>query len=430
MRGYNGYYMLLGSVISAFVLTGCGYRVETESVTDPDAMSSDITSPYVGAMSMESAPIIDYTVPQMTPNILVDLNGYPAYGKKEAAVKGSRLPEVFVVVDAETGEPVYNGGIADTVYDEELGLYTGSVDFSDLNREGSYYLECDVIGRSYRFDIREDFYSRLFEDTYGQLLESCKAGNLSVADAVDLLEVYEWYNDVFPDEDEDQVPDVLKEFREWVSCKEADGVDEGETALYAACLAKFSYNYQKYERQYATDCLKRASTVFGQVQTAEDNDADSFYALTELYRATGLSTYRNRIVGYKSFFVDNVSCLGESGYRSGAMTYMATRRRVDVDLCVVFMGEIMDRAEEISLQCTNTIHPVTGKNTGVEDLLERARQVSCANYVMNIYEYTNVIEEFLHYFMGRNLESVNFYAQGGEETGYLLLLAQLAAHEL
>lgn len=430
MRGYNGYYMLIGSVLSAFLLTGCGYRVETESVASPDATSPYDTNSYVGAMSMESAPIIDYTVPQMSSNILVDLNGYPAYGKKEAAVKGSRLPETFAVVDAATGEPVYYGEIAEPIYDEELGLYTGSVDFSDFDREGNYYLECDVIGRSYRFDIREDFYSGLFDDIYRQFLTSCKAGTLSVDDALDLLEVYEWYSDVFPDEDEDQVPDVLKELKEWVSQKEADGVEEGEMALYAACLAKFSYNYQKYERQYATDCLKRAATVFRQVQAATDNDADIFYALTELYRATGLSTYRNRIGGYKSFFVDNISCLEESGYRSGAMTYMATRQRVDVDLCAAFMGEIMDRAEEISLQCTDMIHPVSAKNNGAEDLLKQARWVSCANYVMNIYEYTNVIEEFLHYLMGRNLESVNIYAQGGEETGYLLLLAQMAANEL
>ena len=31
----------------------------------------------------------------------------------------------------------------------------------------------------------------------------------------------------------------------------------------------------------------------------------------------------------------------------------------------------------------------------MEVLLKRAEEVSCANYVLNIYEYTNMIEEFL-----------------------------------
>ena len=37
---------------------------------------------------MESTPVIDYTLPHLTPNILVDSIGYEAGREKEAAVKG------------------------------------------------------------------------------------------------------------------------------------------------------------------------------------------------------------------------------------------------------------------------------------------------------------------------------------------------------
>lgn len=73
--------------------------------------------------------------------------------------------------------------------------------------------------------------------------------------------------------------------------------------------------------------------------------------------------------------------------------------------------------------------PVTARNNGSEELLKRAIQVSCVNYVMNIYQYTIVVEEFLHYLMGENLESVSFYDEDSDRSEYLLLLTQLAAGE-
>ena len=156
-------------------------------------------------------------------------------------------------------------------------------------------------------------------------------------------------------------------------------------------------------------------------------DADYFYALTELYRATGLHTYRNQIQDYASYFQGNSSYLGEASYLYGAMTYLVTRQQVNVELCNTFMSDIMDRGEEVSNLYEDLIHPVTAKNNGVNDLLNRAQELFSCNYILNNYEYTHIIEEFLDYLMGRNLESVCFYPEEGVKRGYLLLLSQLAA---
>lgn len=418
MKGYHRYILYTVCTLLVCGLCGCGGREET----------GDGTSPYAAATGMEGTPIVDYTVPQMSPNILVDLYGYPAAGRKEAALKGSRLPESFRLIDSDTGEAVYTGAVSDITYDRESGLYLGRADFSDFTKEGSFYLECGYIGQSYRFRIEERFFGKLFEEQYERLTEECREGTLSVSNAVVLLEAYEWYGEMFPDADADQVPDVLPELQVWVSHMESAGVEESETALYAAFLAKFSYHYQKFDFGYATDCLKRASTVFGQVQTM-GRDADSFFALTELYRATGLSTYRNKILDYKSFFENNTSYPEESGYLYGIMTYMVTRQSVDLEMCDGFMGSLMHRAEEISGRYADIIHPVTARNNGTEEILKRAVEVSCANYIMNNYQYTNIVEQFLHYLMGTNRESVNFYERDEVRAEYLLLLAQLASGE-
>ncbi|MCM1056854.1 MAG: glycoside hydrolase family 9 protein [Firmicutes bacterium] len=419
--------VILLSCLAAGLLSGCGEIQQEPGETEDSTIEKN---PYAGAVSMEGTPVIDYTVPRFLPNILVDTRGYSADDRKQAAVKGRKLPEEFSLVDLLTGEEVYRGVVEEVVYHDELGLYSGYLDFSDFGQTGSYYLECDIIGCSTSFDIQEKCYTDLFAEVYGVLADDIRRKGLVLSEAVDLLEAYEWYGTIFPDQDEDEIPDVLKELQGWISYMEENGVEEEDEALYAAFLAKFSYNYQKFDRGYATDCLKRASTVFGQAKEDTGRDSDVFFALTELYRATGRYAYRKQITARKSFFADNSSYLEERSYLYGVMTYIATRQRVDVELCHDFTGNLMDRAEEISKHCSDMTHPVAARNDGSADLLKDAVELSFANYITNNYQYTEVMEDFLHYLMGRNKESVCFYENGEDKGGYLLLFAQLAAlHE-
>lgn len=399
---------------------GCGVQAETDGGG----------SPYLTVEGMETTPIVDYSVPCPMPNVLVDSRGYAAECEKRAAVRGRELPETFRLMDAQTGEEVYSGLLDKITYNEELGFYTGIACFDEYGAEGNYYLECDMVGQSYRFGIYESMYSDLFRETYDLLMEACGDRSLSVSEAMLLLAAYEWYGEVFPDENGDQVPDVLKALQSWISYMEDAERKEGEEALYAAFLAKFSYNYQKLDQAYATDCLRRASTVFGQVQTAPGRDADAFFALTELYRATGLYTYGSQIRDYKSFFENNGSYLEETGYLFGSMTYMATRQKVDVELCALFMDSLTNRGEEISKRYEDMIHPLTARNNGPDDLLGNAVELSCANYVLNSYQYTQITEEFLHYLMGQNADSVCFYPGEGDGSRYMFLFAQLAERHL
>lgn len=394
---------------------GCGIQPEQDIINNP----------YTAVEGMEGTPVVDYSVPRLLPNVLVDIRGYTAGCEKQAAVKGRELPETFRLMDAETGEEVYRGRLDKITYNEELGLYTGYVCFDEYDAEGTYYLECDIVGQSYRFGIQGSTYEELFQETYEAVMASCRDHSLTISEAMSLLVAYEWYGEVFPDENKDQVPDVLKALQSWISYMEESEPDAGDSALYAAVLAKFSYHYQKSDQVYATDCLRRASTVFGQAQTTLSRDADAFLALTELYRATGLYTYRSQISDYKGFFENNGSYLEETGYLYGAMTYMSTRQRVDVDLCALFMTNLTNRGEEISKRYEDMIHPVAARNNGADDLLKSAMELSCANYVLNSYQYMKITEEFLHYLMGQNVESVCFYPEEGDRSRYMLLFAQM-----
>lgn len=416
MERYGRRAAAAGAVIFMAVLGGCGMQTEQENSVNP----------YLAVEGMESTPVVDYSVPHALPNILVDARGYMAECEKRAAVKGHELPETFRLIDAETREEVFSGQLEKITYNEELGLYTGIACFDEYITEGTYYLECDMVGQSYRFGIKDSMYAELFREIYDIRMEDCDDRSLTISDAMALLVAYEWYSEVFPDDNGDQIPDVLESLQSWISFMEESEPEAGDAALYAAFLAKFSYNYQKFDQAYATDCLRRASTVYGQLQTALNRDADVFFALAELYRATGLHTYRNQISDYKSFFENNGSYLEENSYLYGTMTYMSTRQRVDVELCALFMNTLTNRGEEISKRYEDMIHPVAARNNGADDLLKSAVELSCANYVLNSYQYTQITEEFLHYLMGQNAESVCFYPGTGDQSSYMLLFAQLA----
>lgn len=419
MRHYRKFVSALLVTLSVVSAAGCG----------SPGTDNETKIPYAADMAMESTPIVDYAVPQLYPNVLVDKRGYSVPEEKVAAVKGHDLPQVFRILEASTGRIVYTGTVENVTSHEELGIYSGYADFSDFCEEGTYYLECDGIGQSVRFTIQEALYAAMFRSTYEQLMEDCRSRALTLQEAIMLLMTYEWYTDIFPDDDRDKVPDVLKELKGWVAYMEENGIESSEEALYGAMLAKFSYLYQKYDRGYANECLQRASTVFGQVQTKTtfSADAESFFALTELYRATGLDSYRTQIEDYKDFFKDNSGYLKETGYLYAVMTYIATRQKVNVGMCESFTRQLMNQAEEISGRYVEMLHPVTAKNNGLTELLQCAVEVSCANYILNNYQYTKVTQEFLHYLMGRNPNSVDLSTDREGRAELLLLLASLAS---
>ncbi|MBR1931106.1 MAG: glycoside hydrolase family 9 protein [Lachnospiraceae bacterium] len=417
MKGHKKTTLLLALLLVCSCM-GCANWQEPENLSSHNALTP-----------METTPIVDYVVPRQTANILVNRLGYQSDSRKEAAIKGKNLPETFRVVRAEDGQLVYNGTIETITYNADMGIYTGVAVFDELVEPGSYYVECDIVGRSFDFLVADDLYAQLFGEVYQEALTKCENGTLSLSGAVALLSAYEWYADIFPDANGDQVPDVLTALTQWME-KYEEGAEDTQQALRAAFFAKFSYLYQNYNRRYATSCLQRASTLFGQTQNTLQKDADCFFALTELYRATGLRTYDSQIKEYRLFFENNSSYPEERMYLYGMMTYLATRQKVDADFCEILIKQVRGRGEEIAGRYEEIVHPITARNNGAEDVLQRTEELLLSNYVMSSYQYYNIDKDFLNYLCGRNLESVCFYQEEESHEGYLLLLAQLTAENL
>jgi endoglucanase len=108
--------------------------------------------------SLYSEAEIDYVVPTSVPNIKVNQLGYLTDSVKMAVFRGENLPGEFHVINAETGQAVYSGEIEERGLDRTTDEYISYGFFTDLTAPGHYYIEAQVVGRSYSFAIADDLY--------------------------------------------------------------------------------------------------------------------------------------------------------------------------------------------------------------------------------------------------------------------------------
>ncbi|MCM1128015.1 MAG: glycoside hydrolase family 9 protein [Lachnospiraceae bacterium] len=296
-----------------------------------------------------------------------------------------------------------------------------------------------------------------------------EAGSKEVVTAAEnigvMLLAYELYGGAFGDdmgipESGNEIPDILDEIRyeaEWLlkmqdpssgavyrgvtvyeqgagngTLSYVEPADIESAKAFASVLAKFSYLYQNYEKTFATDCLKAADRAWKYVELngeKEISGADpwKFAAAAELYRASGLSSCRRYITEYlqqteeESDF-DEVTFLGY-------VTYISTKQRVNLELCEQITKELMLKAEEISAEARGSAYLVK-EGEGNEHnlkLLRNMMYLTMVDYMISNHEYDIVIENHLHYLMGRNEQAVcyienegnNYDSQAGETLGIM-----------
>ncbi|MDE7287168.1 MAG: glycoside hydrolase family 9 protein, partial [Lachnospiraceae bacterium] len=186
---------------------------------------------------------------------------------------------------------------------------------------------------------------------------------------------------------------------------------------FAMVLAKFSYLYQFYDTEYATQCLKAADRAwrYAQLNEGEEKiDEWKFAAAAELYRAAGKQECHRYISEYLSEEdygekIDEVLFLG-------GVTYISTTQPVKLTLCEDIITLLMSKAEEISEAARDSLF-LTGGNEeqdNMKELLLDMMYMTLVNHVISNHEYENIIENHLHYFMGRNKKAISYIDNVGE----------------
>lgn len=271
------------------------------------------------------------------------------------------------------------------------------------------------------------------ESSFRDVAKGCQTIN-------SLLLAYELYPEVFSDtigipESNNSIPDILDEVRyeiDWLlkmqdaysgavyqSVTNVDSKAGGynlyvedvkmdATIQFSATLAKFSYLYQNYDLEYATLCLKAADRAYRYAQQyLEDiSDEEYFSASTELYRATGAFSYhaavRDYLVKNEKIDIDNDFVFW------GVVTYLSTKQRVDIDLCEIAIKTLMEDVEEISYSAKNSGFFVNTDqaNPDMTKILADMNRLAVVDHIITNHEYATVLQNHLHYLLGRNPQSI------------------------
>ena len=445
----------IAGLLLAATLTGCAGVQNNSGQADGNAGAN-------GIPALETAPVLDYTVPDVLPGMLLNQIGYRPSSYKTVVVQGVELPDCFYIKDAATEKIVYTGIFEEQGYDEVTGEYTGYGDFSDFTTEGSYYLECEVLGLTYDFVIRDSLYVDLMNENLQFLAD--KRQNLTVQHIPDvcvgmstLLLSYELYGSVYDGLDETLTEPAMitevKNYVEWLRTgldAESGAVMDGEvamateTAWTAAVLAKFSYTYQKYDSVYATACLQAADKAWTYLDKnkADVSDGLMFYGASELYRATGRYQYRVAAENLGKVLEADVS---DQAQLFGMLTYGFTKRRVDVNLCNTLLAAVFDEAEALAQEDREGYFVTEGTLTpqGLKTFLWDVLILASVDYVITNSEYATLIARNHSYLAGENagarcyISSAEADAVAGYKTadccefiaGHMMILSEIMSHE-
>lgn len=261
-----------------------------------------------------------------------------------------------------------------------------------------------------------------------------------------LMMSYELYPQEYTDqegipESGNQIPDILDEIRYetgWflkMQDKQTGAVYAGVTAYdkgsyvepacakaefaFAMTMAKFGYLYQNYDKEYAMTCLKAADRAFKHAVLCEEADDREekiwrFAAAAEIYRAAGQVSYQKYLVEYLSD--GDLTLVGDMVQLSGCVTYISTKQAVSMVLCEKIMTMLMDQAEEISEEVRGSLYMTSTEAEGDSSrILTQAAYLTVVNHVISNYEYKLMIENQLHYLLGRNERGIDYISDDTEE---------------
>lgn len=404
---------LLIPVFILLILSGCG-QVRKETLPDNVKLDRDIT-------------VSNDTV---KPNgkIVLSYAGYEPEGSKLAILTGLLEEKEFDVIDQINDEVVYTGSI-------RYKNITGIIDFSDYSGEGSYYIKTASGVCSDDFNISRDAYRKLLAERISRFGETAKdeekinTGNfpyhcLSVTDRLLTQEFFPAAIDTEAVDDPMIIPrtvllaksevDQLKEMTdENGEFKAQYSFGLSEAYRYSAVMSLFSYEYERFDKTYAAECLELADTVYKRAEKdykeASDKDkkeADDkrYWASAQMYKLTGRNDYRSTAEDYakdppKGFSKERCGYLGTVAYLT---SYNRINLNIGEILITSLMGDINDAVRESFKEEYLVAVKDEPDDKEIEIIYENARLMVLGNYIFKNLRYVEAGESQVAYLYGRN----------------------------
>lgn len=412
---------MLGLCLCVMIcLVGCNKTVEqTESYMDNTQGESE---------QKNTEPINDFFAgltkepPVSTVKVLVNQSGYQTDRTKKVVLLGESSEESFHVIKKDTWETVFSGKIENAALENESGLYTAKGDFSELTEPGEYFIETSDKGRSYDFFIGDESYKSIFRDfisVKNQISYEKEPHNIiDISQGLHtLLLALNCHGASFDEEKDIDFVTQLLQISEWLlSCQsQTDGSIENDyqaTAAFCGVMTMCAEDFGKYDitvyKKYMA-ASKRAWNWLKANESLQDKES-YFYAAAQLFHITKEDDYKNSVEKYLSAANIQNICNNMFSYL-GALSYLDTSG-TDRDICTWIMQTLVNEAEEVcQLEKESSFLVCTQE---LEQGLQKVLGICFVDYVTPSDEYEVVIENTIHYIMGRN-ETGNCLVEGQGE---------------
>lgn len=367
--------------------------------------TESVAAPATEAVAKETQQIED-KIPVSTVKVLVDRNGYLIGRDKTVNFLGENMGTAFRVVEEASQEIVYTGTIMNKTYLAEQEQYVSQGDFTELEEPGSYYIETDIIGRSYTFEIAEDTYSSVFENLIqaGKNLEYEQSPETvcNIAFSMNALMLALQCHGTLFEKDNDILSQIRSRADLLVSLQdEKNGnlyEDYEATAAFCGIMAMCSHVFEKYDAQVSKEYMAAALKAWDYLEKQEGSSKASFYAAAQLFRAKGGFPYHTIIMQYLS---EHKADIAEERFAFyGAVTYLRTELNTNKELCSSIMQTLVDETERICQTAKHNPYLVYDEEISVN--LSKVLMICVVDYITPSNEYEILLENTLHYILGRN----------------------------
>ena len=202
-----------------------------------------------------------------------------------------------------------------------------------------------------------------------------------------------------------------------------------ETCQYfIIAMAKFSYSMKKYDNVFATECLRASDAAWKYIETLrvsqkeEDKTLQSqirddlrFFGAAELFRASGAYRYHTVIWEHVPNTTEESQWTKEEYL--GIYTYLATRLAVNRNICEEWMKQVMDMGEMIAVESKNDSMLALSVKDGAscQELLWKMTIMTSIDFIIGNHEYDTILENNVHYLLGRNINSYSYIAGYGND---------------
>lgn len=351
-----------------------------------------------------------YSMPSSYVHVLTDRQGYQTEREKLVYFLGDELADEFYLIDRDKEEIVYTGKI-------EKSVSPAFGDFSEFQRNGTYYIETEIVGRSYSFSISDDVFTDLLAETLqldGIVSLEQNAENIcqvSLGLHILLLGLENRGNVI--DKDSELVGWIMKVTNWLMTCQQENGSimeDYEATAAYCGMLTMCSDFFGKYDASMNREYDKAIQSAKKWMEQSEETAEDAlFYATAADFHANHTPKSNDYVTGY---LLRHKGTLSENFYRFlGAVMYLSAEKGTDRDVCNQIMQELVDQTESIcrtSEQYNKEVH-----SSEISEMMRNMLLISFVDYVTPSNEYAVVMENYIHFLAGRNETGENLLPSGG-----------------